>query len=91
MLNRIALYVVERQRGIHLVHVFTYNGKPVTRMLNTTWLRARRTETICCPILSGDVSPVRICTTLGPDSPEAASKALKSRSCVSTISPFDSA
>lgn len=43
VLNCIALSVVERQQGIHPVHVFTYNGKPVTRMLNTAWLRARKT------------------------------------------------
>lgn len=40
-LNRVAVSVVERQRGIHADHVFTYNGEPVTRMLNTAWFRTR--------------------------------------------------
>ena len=42
VLNRAALSVVERQRGTHSDHVFTYNGEPVTRMLNSAWLRARK-------------------------------------------------
>jgi integrase len=41
VLNRIALSVVEAQRGKHPWHVFTYKGKPTTRMLNKAWLRAR--------------------------------------------------
>jgi integrase len=41
VLNRIALAVVSQQRGKHITHVFTYNNKPVTRMLNSAWLRAR--------------------------------------------------
>jgi len=41
VLNRIAASVVEAQRGKHLTHVFSYRGKPVTRMLNSAWLRAR--------------------------------------------------
>lgn len=41
VLNRVALSVVERQLGVHPVHVFTYRGVPVTRMLNSAWLRAR--------------------------------------------------
>lgn len=43
VLNRAALSAVERQRGIHPEYVFTYNGEPVTRILNTAWLRARKT------------------------------------------------
>ena len=42
VLNRIASSVVDAQRGKHPTHVFTYRGKPVTRMLNTAWLRARK-------------------------------------------------
>jgi integrase len=42
VLNRIAVSVVEAQRGTQSTHVFTYSGKPITRMLNSTWLRARK-------------------------------------------------
>ena len=41
VLNRIAKSVVDAQRGQHATHVFTYKGKPTTRMLNKAWLRAR--------------------------------------------------
>jgi integrase len=41
VLNRIAESVVDAQRGKHLSRVFTYQGKPTTRMLNKAWLRAR--------------------------------------------------
>ena len=41
VLNRITAPVVEVQRGKHRTHVFSYPGQPVTRMLNSTWLRAR--------------------------------------------------
>ena len=41
VLNQIALSVVNELRGKHPTHVFTYQGKPITRMLNSAWLRAR--------------------------------------------------
>lgn len=41
VLNRIARSVVEAQRGVHASHVFSYRGRPVKRMLNSGWLRAR--------------------------------------------------
>jgi len=41
VLNRVALAAVRQQCGVHLEHVFAYRGEPVTRMLNTAWLRAR--------------------------------------------------
>jgi integrase len=41
VLNRIAASVVASQRGRHPTHVFVRRGKPVTRMLNGAWLRAR--------------------------------------------------
>jgi len=41
VLNRIAESVVTSQRGRHPTHVFVYHGKPVRRMLNGAWLRAR--------------------------------------------------
>jgi len=42
VLNQIALTTVNIQRGIHPTAVFTYRGNPVTRMLNSAWLRARK-------------------------------------------------
>ena len=41
VLNRIAMSVAESMRGKHATHVFCYQGKPVLRMLNGAWLRAR--------------------------------------------------
>jgi integrase len=41
MLNRAAMEVVERQRGKHSERVFTYESRPVTRVLNTSWKKAR--------------------------------------------------
>ena len=38
VLNRIAKSVVDAQRGKHSARVFTYQGKPTTRMLNKAWL-----------------------------------------------------
>ena len=41
VLNRIAREVIERQRGKHPDRVFTYKGEPISRLLNTSWKRAR--------------------------------------------------
>jgi len=41
ILNRIARSVIETARGGHPTHVFHYKGKPVQRMLNSAWMRAR--------------------------------------------------
>lgn len=41
VLNRVAASVVESCRGSHERFVFTYKGKPTTRMMNKAWLRAR--------------------------------------------------
>ena len=41
VLNRIASSVVAAQRGRHPTHVFAYKGKPIARMLNSAWKRAR--------------------------------------------------
>jgi len=41
VLNRTALAVVHRQQNAHPDIVFTYRGEPVTRMLNSAWIRAR--------------------------------------------------
>ncbi|MGH8605432.1 MAG: tyrosine-type recombinase/integrase, partial [Gammaproteobacteria bacterium] len=42
VLNAIAKSVIGGVRGEDPINVFTYQGKPVTRMLNSAWLRARR-------------------------------------------------
>jgi integrase len=41
VLNRIAKSIVEGRRGNHPIHVFTYKGKPITRMMTSAWKRAR--------------------------------------------------
>lgn len=41
VLNTIAREVVEQQRGRHPEFVFTYRNRPIQRMLNTGWRRAR--------------------------------------------------
>ncbi|MFY0609935.1 MAG: tyrosine-type recombinase/integrase [Hyphomicrobiaceae bacterium] len=41
VLNRIARSVVESRRGCHPLHVFDFKGRPVRRMLNTAWKKAR--------------------------------------------------
>ncbi|MCH7820964.1 MAG: tyrosine-type recombinase/integrase [Proteobacteria bacterium] len=42
VLNDIARSVVNARRGKHPTHVFAYKGKPVTRLLNSSWCRVRR-------------------------------------------------
>ena len=42
VLNSIANDIVSKQRGTNAEFVFTYKGTPVTRMLNTAWIRARK-------------------------------------------------
>lgn len=42
VLNNAARSVIEEVRGIHPVYVFTYQGGPITRMLNSAWLRCRK-------------------------------------------------
>ncbi len=41
VLNEVARRVVDSRRGSHDTHVFTYRRKPVSRILNTAWKRAR--------------------------------------------------
>jgi integrase len=41
VLNDIAKSVINEVRGEHPTHVFTFKGKPVLRMMNSAWLRAR--------------------------------------------------
>lgn len=41
VLNDIARSVVEARRGKHPTHVFSHRGKPLFRMLNSGWRRAR--------------------------------------------------
>ncbi len=42
VLNTIAKSVIDGMRGEDPINVFSYQGRPVTRMLNSAWLRARR-------------------------------------------------
>ena len=42
VLNDIARSVVDARRGKHPTHVFAYKGKPVQRMLNSSWCRIRK-------------------------------------------------
>lgn len=41
VLNQSAKQVIETQRGQHPEFVFTYQNKPLTRMLNSAWVNAR--------------------------------------------------
>ncbi len=41
VLNRIAQSVVDSHRGMHKSHVFVFDGKPILRILNSGWKRAR--------------------------------------------------
>lgn len=41
VLNRTARSVVDRRRGKHPSHVFAFENRPIQRMLNTGWKRAR--------------------------------------------------
>jgi integrase len=42
VLNRVAKAIIEKVRGDHPDYVFTYQGKPVTRICNTAWKGARK-------------------------------------------------
>ena len=42
VLNRIATAVVDVRRDCHPTHVFAFQGRAVTRMLNSAWLKARK-------------------------------------------------
>ena len=46
VLNTIANDIVNKQRGKNAEHVFTYNRTPITWMLNTAWLRARKSANL---------------------------------------------
>ena len=41
VLNRVALSVIEGRRGVDPAYVFTYKGRPISRMLTSSWIRAR--------------------------------------------------
>lgn len=42
VLNKVARSVVDGQRGVHEDAVFTYRGRPVTKIYNSAWKRARK-------------------------------------------------
>ena len=46
VLNTIANDIINKQRGKNAEHVFTYNGTPITRMLNTGWIRSRNSANL---------------------------------------------
>jgi integrase len=41
VLNTIANQVIQEVRGLHPTNVFTYQGRAITRMLNSAWMKAR--------------------------------------------------
>jgi len=41
VLNKVALSVIDEVRGKHPTHVFSYRNKPIGRMLNNGWRKAR--------------------------------------------------
>ena len=46
VLNAIANNIVSKQRGKNTEYVFTYNNTPITRILNTAWIRARKSANL---------------------------------------------
>lgn len=42
VLNKVAKSVIEEVRGIDSVYVFTFKGKPLTRIMNSAWKKARK-------------------------------------------------
>ena len=42
VLNKEAHCVIDEVRGIHPEFVFTFQGRPVTRILNSAWIKARK-------------------------------------------------
>ena len=40
--NTVAQSIIESQRGVNPIYVFTYNGHRVETMYNSAWQRARR-------------------------------------------------
>ena len=46
VLNTIANDIVNKQRRKNTENVLTYNNTPITRMLNTAWIRARKSANL---------------------------------------------
>jgi len=42
VLNGMAQAIIEEVRGVNTQYVFTYKGRPITRMNNSAWKRARQ-------------------------------------------------
>lgn len=55
VLNKTAQSVIEEVRGQHCERVFTYNGRPVTRMLNSAWKRARNRANLAATVRVHDL------------------------------------
>ena len=58
VLNRVAQSVVEAQRGKHETHVFAFRGKPIQRLVNSGWDKARAVSGI-------DITPHSLRHTFG--------------------------
>ena len=46
VLNDQAKAIIEEMRGIDPVYVFTYRSRPLDRMMNSAWKKARRRDVI---------------------------------------------
>jgi integrase len=46
VLNRVALSVIEAQRGLHREFVFAYRGQPIKHMLSSAWRLARQRRSL---------------------------------------------
>jgi integrase len=57
VLNSIARRVVEAQRGVHPEYVFTLDGKPLTKIYNSGWKRAREAAAEAYPEEFGTPAP----------------------------------
>lgn len=57
VLNRVARSIIESCRGNHPERVFTRRGRPVTRMYNSGWKRARRRAAARYPEAVGHACP----------------------------------
>ncbi len=57
VLNRVALSVIDGQRGKHPEYVFTYSARKVTRIYNTAWKRTRKEAAVHYPKKLGKPCP----------------------------------
>jgi integrase len=60
VLNDVARSVVESCRGVHPEHVFTYKGKPIGRINNSAWEKARIRLAMKLYVDSGNIIPAEL-------------------------------